>query len=72
MQTVALFLLAAYYKVLSAFPFVAVGALLLYVGCYQVGALLVYGVFNEYRVVREIDMPCVSAFVWSDKLANGL
>ena len=42
MQTVALFLLAAYYKVLSGFPYVAVGALLLYVGCYQVGALLVY------------------------------
>ncbi|VAI39228.1 unnamed protein product [Triticum turgidum subsp. durum] len=35
MQTVALFLLAAYYKVLSGFPYVAVGALLLYVGCYQ-------------------------------------
>lgn len=33
--TVALFLLAAYYKVLSGFPYVAVGALLLYVGCYQ-------------------------------------
>nr|BAJ95036.1 predicted protein [Hordeum vulgare subsp. vulgare] len=33
--TVALFLLAAYYKALSGFPFVAVGALLLYVGCYQ-------------------------------------
>lgn len=34
--TVALFLLAAYYKILSGFPFVAVGALLLYVGSYQV------------------------------------
>uniref|UniRef100_A0A0D9W0U7 Major facilitator superfamily (MFS) profile domain-containing protein n=1 Tax=Leersia perrieri TaxID=77586 RepID=A0A0D9W0U7_9ORYZ len=33
---VSLFLLAAYYKVLNSFPFVAVGALLLYVGSYQV------------------------------------
>ncbi|KAJ1292935.1 hypothetical protein BS78_01G028900 [Paspalum vaginatum] len=32
----SLFLLAAYYKILSNFPFVAVGALLLYVGAYQV------------------------------------
>jgi hypothetical protein len=41
MQTIALLLLAAYYKILSGFPYVAVGALLLYVGSYQVGALLV-------------------------------
>ncbi|KAL5218017.1 hypothetical protein ABZP36_018701 [Zizania latifolia] len=33
---VSLFLLAAYYKILNSFPFVAVGALLLYVGSYQV------------------------------------
>ncbi|KAF0911037.1 hypothetical protein E2562_005424 [Oryza meyeriana var. granulata] len=33
---VSLFLLAAYYKILNGFPFVAVGALLLYVGSYQV------------------------------------
>uniref|UniRef100_A0A0E0KKV9 Major facilitator superfamily (MFS) profile domain-containing protein n=1 Tax=Oryza punctata TaxID=4537 RepID=A0A0E0KKV9_ORYPU len=33
---VSLFLLAAYYKILNTFPFVAVGALLLYVGSYQV------------------------------------
>ncbi|KAJ3681886.1 hypothetical protein LUZ60_014459 [Juncus effusus] len=32
----SLFLLAAYYKVASGFPFLAVGALLLYVGSYQV------------------------------------
>ncbi|XP_050203371.1 D-xylose-proton symporter-like 3, chloroplastic [Mercurialis annua] len=32
----SLFLLSAYYKFLGGFPFVAVGALLLYVGCYQV------------------------------------
>ncbi|KAL6636620.1 hypothetical protein ACP70R_024192 [Stipagrostis hirtigluma subsp. patula] len=32
----SLFLLAAYYKILSNFPSVAVGALLLYVGSYQV------------------------------------
>ncbi|WVZ61087.1 hypothetical protein U9M48_011012 [Paspalum notatum var. saurae] len=32
----SLFLLAAYYKILNNFPFVAVGALLLYVGSYQV------------------------------------
>ncbi|WOL09290.1 hypothetical protein Cni_G18043 [Canna indica] len=32
----SLFLLAAYYKVLGSFPLVAVGALLLYVGSYQV------------------------------------
>ncbi|XP_066365040.1 D-xylose-proton symporter-like 3, chloroplastic isoform X2 [Miscanthus floridulus] len=32
----SLFLLAAYYKILNGFPFVAVGALLLYVGAYQV------------------------------------
>ncbi|XP_008681530.1 D-xylose-proton symporter-like 3, chloroplastic isoform X1 [Zea mays] len=32
----SLFLLAAYYKILNNFPFVAVGALLLYVGAYQV------------------------------------
>jgi hypothetical protein len=41
-QTLSLILLAAYYKILSDFPFVAVGALLLYVGSYQVGALLLY------------------------------
>jgi hypothetical protein len=38
MQALSLFLLAAYYKILNSFPFVAVGALLLYVGAYQVGA----------------------------------
>ncbi|KAJ3704558.1 hypothetical protein LUZ61_008263 [Rhynchospora tenuis] len=32
----SLFLLAAYYKILSSFPLVAVGALLLYVGSYQI------------------------------------
>ncbi|PSR86127.1 D-xylose-proton symporter-like [Actinidia chinensis var. chinensis] len=32
----SLFLLSAYYKVLGGFPFVAVAALLLYVGCYQI------------------------------------
>ncbi|KAF3334597.1 D-xylose-proton symporter-like 3 [Carex littledalei] len=32
----SLFLLAAYYKFLSGFPLVAVGALLLYVSCYQI------------------------------------
>ncbi|XP_010907806.1 D-xylose-proton symporter-like 3, chloroplastic [Elaeis guineensis] len=32
----SLFLLAAYYKILGGFPLVAVGALLLYVGSYQV------------------------------------
>nr|XP_009779937.1 PREDICTED: D-xylose-proton symporter-like 3, chloroplastic isoform X2 [Nicotiana sylvestris]XP_016450647.1 PREDICTED: D-xylose-proton symporter-like 3, chloroplastic isoform X2 [Nicotiana tabacum] len=31
----SLFLLSAYYKFLGSFPFVAVAALLLYVGCYQ-------------------------------------
>jgi MFS family permease len=36
MQALSLFLLAAYYKILNNFPFVAVGALLLYVGAYQV------------------------------------
>jgi hypothetical protein len=36
MQALSLFLLAAYYKILDGFPFVAVGALLLYVGAYQV------------------------------------
>jgi energy-converting hydrogenase Eha subunit E len=41
MQTIALLLLAAYYKILNGFPYVAVGALLLYVGSYQVGILLV-------------------------------
>ncbi|KAL2898926.1 D-xylose-proton symporter-like 3 chloroplastic [Bienertia sinuspersici] len=35
-QTVSLFLLAAYYKFLGSLPFVAVGALLLYVGSYQI------------------------------------
>ncbi|KAF6137845.1 hypothetical protein GIB67_040553 [Kingdonia uniflora] len=34
--TLSLLLLAAYYKVLSGYPIVAVGALLLYVGCYQI------------------------------------
>ncbi|KAM0865835.1 hypothetical protein ACQ4PT_043013 [Festuca glaucescens] len=34
--TIALLLLAAYYKILNGFPYVAVGALLLYVGSYQV------------------------------------
>ncbi|GMG98283.1 hypothetical protein Nepgr_000123 [Nepenthes gracilis] len=33
---VSLFLLSAYYKVLGGYPFVAVAALLLYVGCYQI------------------------------------
>nr|GLL27400.1 D-xylose-proton symporter-like 3, chloroplastic isoform X1 [Ipomoea trifida] len=33
---VSLFLLSAYYKFLDGFPFVAVAALLLYVGCYQI------------------------------------
>ncbi|CAN8253272.1 unnamed protein product [Cochlearia groenlandica] len=32
----SLFLLSAYYKFLGSFPLVAVGALLLYVGCYQI------------------------------------
>lgn len=32
----SLFLLSAYYKFLGEFPFVAVAALLLYVGCYQI------------------------------------
>ncbi|OIS99753.1 PREDICTED: D-xylose-proton symporter-like 3, chloroplastic [Nicotiana attenuata] len=32
----SLFLLSAYYKFLGSFPFVAVAALLLYVGCYQI------------------------------------
>ncbi|KAG7538313.1 Major facilitator superfamily domain [Arabidopsis suecica] len=32
----SLFLLSAYYKFLGGFPLVAVGALLLYVGCYQI------------------------------------
>lgn len=36
LQTLSLFLLSAYYKFLGGFPLVAVGALLLYVGCYQV------------------------------------
>lgn len=35
-QALSLFLLSAYYKFLGSFPLVAVGALLLYVGCYQV------------------------------------
>ncbi|MFS7903375.1 putative major facilitator, sugar transporter, major facilitator superfamily [Helianthus anomalus] len=34
--TVSLLLLSAYYKFLGGFPLVAVGALLLYVGCYQI------------------------------------
>jgi len=42
MQALSLFLLAAYYKILNNFPFVAVGALLLYVGAYQVGAFILY------------------------------
>ncbi|WZZ21627.1 hypothetical protein YC2023_123014 [Brassica napus] len=33
---ISLFLLSAYYKFLGGFPLVAVGALLLYVGCYQI------------------------------------
>lgn len=33
---ISLFLLSAYYKFLGGFPFVAVAALLLYVGCYQI------------------------------------
>nr|GMD23955.1 D-xylose-proton symporter-like 3, chloroplastic [Ipomoea batatas] len=33
---VSLFLLSAYYKFLDGFPLVAVAALLLYVGCYQI------------------------------------
>ncbi|XP_052202278.1 D-xylose-proton symporter-like 3, chloroplastic [Diospyros lotus] len=32
----SLFLLSAYYKILGGLPFVAVAALLLYVGCYQI------------------------------------
>ncbi|WMV19123.1 hypothetical protein MTR67_012508 [Solanum verrucosum] len=32
----SLFLLSAYYKFLGSYPFVAVSALLLYVGCYQI------------------------------------
>jgi hypothetical protein len=42
MQALSLFLLAAYYKILNGFPFVAVGALLLYVGAYQVRASVLY------------------------------
>jgi hypothetical protein len=38
-QAISLFLLSAYYKFLGGFPFVAVAALLLYVGCYQVTIL---------------------------------
>lgn len=34
--TLSLVLLSAYYKFLGGFPLVAVGALLLYVGCYQI------------------------------------
>lgn len=36
LQAISLFLLSAYYKFLGGFPLVAVAALLLYVGCYQV------------------------------------
>lgn len=35
-QALSLLLLSAYYKFLGGFPVVAVAALLLYVGCYQV------------------------------------
>ncbi|XP_062171488.1 D-xylose-proton symporter-like 3, chloroplastic isoform X2 [Alnus glutinosa] len=35
-MAISLFLLSAYYKFLGGFPFVAVAALLLYVGCYQI------------------------------------
>ena len=42
MQALSLFLLAAYYKILNGFPLVAVGALLLYVGAYQVRASVLY------------------------------
>ena len=35
LQALSLFLLSAYYKFLGGLPFVAVAALLLYVGCYQ-------------------------------------
>ncbi|KAD3338528.1 hypothetical protein E3N88_34049 [Mikania micrantha] len=34
--TLSLLLLSAYYKFLGGFPLIAVGALLLYVGCYQI------------------------------------
>lgn len=36
LQAISLVLLSAYYKFLGGFPLVAVAALLLYVGCYQV------------------------------------
>ena len=36
LQTLSLVLLSAYYKFLGGLPLVAVAALLLYVGCYQV------------------------------------
>lgn len=39
LQTISLFLLSAYFKVLQRFPAVALISLLMYVGCYQVLAL---------------------------------
>ena len=36
LQAISLVLLSAYYRFLGGFPLVAVAALLLYVGCYQV------------------------------------
>lgn len=70
MQAVSLFLLAAYYKILNSFPFVAVGALLLYVGSYQVGAFTFCR--NGLWLVQEIYVVLVFAgIVWSNKLANG-
>ena len=49
MQALSLFLLAAYYKILNNFPFVAVGALLLYVGAYQVSAFILYKEHDKHN-----------------------
>ncbi|XVF68834.1 hypothetical protein PTKIN_Ptkin11bG0032900 [Pterospermum kingtungense] len=42
----SLFLLSAYYKFLGGLPFVAVAALLLYVGCYQANIIWAYQLAN--------------------------
>lgn len=54
-QALSLLLLSAYYKFLVGFPVVAVAALLLYVGCYQVILLLAYWPYSDgFTIIHEI------------------
>ena len=63
MQALSLLLLSAYYQFLGNFPVVAVAALLLYVGCYQVTLLFVFLVIGlmvmDFFSSLKLDAICI-------------